>query len=84
MLKFLTLLLISDFYHQYKSCFTICGKNNNHSLTNSSFSLKLSDDAFQARLCLLSSPVNTDEQFLFYNLIMILERNKLTRLNKLT
>ena len=26
---------------------------------------------------------NTDEQFLFYNFIMIIERNKLTRLNKL-
>ena len=57
MLKVLTLLLISDLYHQYKNCFTICGKNNNHFLTNPSFLLKLSDDAFKACLCLLSSPV---------------------------
>ena len=27
---------------------------------------------------------NTDEQFVFYNFIMIIERNELTRLNKLT
>ena len=27
---------------------------------------------------------NTDEQFLFYNFMMILKGNKLTRLNKLT
>ena len=32
-------------------------KNNNHFLNNPSFLLKISDDAFQACLCLLSSHV---------------------------
>ena len=51
--------------------------------TNPSFLLKFFDDAFQACLCLLSM-FNTHEQFLYYNFIMNLDGNKLTRLNKLT
>ena len=53
-------------------------------LTNPSFLLKFFDDAFQACLAYYQVIFNTDEQFLFYNFIMILKGNKLTRLVSIT
>ena len=51
--------------------------------TNPSFLLKFSTTRFRHVSAYYQVMFNTDEQFLFYNFI-ILERNKLTRLNKLT
>ena len=59
-------------------------KNNNHFLTNPSFLLKFSTTCFRHVSAYYQVMFTTDEQFLFYNFIMILEKNKLTRLNKLT
>ena len=53
-------------------------------LTNPSFLLKFSTVRFRHVSAYYQVMFNTDEQFLFYNFIMILKGNKLTRLNKLT
>ena len=52
--------------------------------TNPSFLLKFSTMRFRHVSAYFQVMFNTDEQFLFYNFIMILKGNKLTRLNKLT
>ena len=52
-------------------------------LTNPSFLLKFLTTHFRHVSAYYQVVFNTDEQFLFYNFIMILERNRLTRLNKL-
>ena len=61
----------------------ICGKITTN-LTNPSFLLKFSTTCFRHVSAYYQVVFNTDEQFLFYNFIMILKGNKLTRLNKLT
>ena len=53
-------------------------------LTNPSFLLKFSTTRFGHVSAYYQVMFNTDEQFLFYNFMMILKGNKLTRLNKLT
>ena len=53
-------------------------------LTNPSFLLKFSTTSFRHVSAYYQVMFNTDEQFLFYNFIMVLKGNKLTRLNKLT
>ena len=57
-------------------------KNNNHFLTNPSGLVWTTHPRNVSAYYQVM--FNTDEQFLFYNFIMIIERNKLTRLNKLT
>ena len=52
-------------------------KNNNHFLTNPSFLLKFLTTRFRHVSAYYQVMFNTDEQFLFYNFIMILEENKL-------
>ena len=60
-------------------------KSNNHFLTNPSLLLKIfSKTGFRHVSAYHQVMFNTDEQFFFYNFIMTLEKNKLTRLNKLT
>ena len=49
-----------------------------------SFLLKFSPTGFRHVSAYYQVMFNTDEQFLFYNFIMILKGNKLTRLNKIT
>ena len=59
-------------------------KTDTNLLTNPSFILKFSTTRFRHVSSYYLVIFNTDEQFLFYNFIMILKGNKLTRLNKLT
>ena len=73
--------------HKVRNIFSLkynLWKDNNDFLTNPSFLLKFFDERFRHVSAYYQLMFNTDEQFLFYNFIMILERNKLTRLNKLT
>ena len=69
--------------HQFQNLSINMWKNN-YFLTNPSFSLNFSMTRFRHVSAYYQVMFNTDEQFLFYNFIIILERNKLTRLNKLT
>ena len=69
--------------HQFQNLSINMWKNN-HFLTNPSFLLNFSMTRFRHVSACYQVMFNTDEQFLFYNFIIILERNKLTRLNKLT
>ena len=59
-------------------------KNNNNFLTNPSFLLTFLTARFRHVSAYYQVMFKTDEQFLFYTFTMILEGNKLTRLNKLT
>ena len=69
--------------HQFQNLSINMWKNN-YFLTNPSFLLNFSMTRFRHVSAYYQVMFNTDEQFLFYNFIIILERNKLTRLNKLT